>query len=81
VVSQVAGASNTRRTLDALRPREREVFGLMAKGRSNGAIAASMFVTERAVDKHVAGILTKLNLPVSSADHRRVPAVLAYLGL
>ena len=81
VVSQLVGASNTRRTLDSLSPREREVLGLMAEGRSNGAIAAAMFVTERAVEKHVASIFTKLDLPVSGADHRRVLAVLRYLGI
>jgi DNA-binding NarL/FixJ family response regulator len=81
VVSQLVGASNTRRTLDSLTPREREVLGLMAEGRSNGAIAAAMFVSERAVEKHVASIFTKLDLPVSGADHRRVLAVLRYLGV
>ena len=81
VVSQLVGASNTRRTLDALTPREREVLGLMAEGRSNGAIAAALFVSERAVEKHVASIFTKLDLPVSGADHRRVLAVLRYLGV
>lgn len=81
VVSQLVGASNRRRTIDGLTPREREVLGLMAEGRSNGAIATALFVTERAVEKHVASIFTKLNLPVSGADHRRVLAVLRYLGV
>lgn len=81
VVSQLVGASNTRRAIDALSPREREVLGLMAEGRSNAAIAAALVVTERAVEKHVASIFTKLDLPVSSADHRRVLAVLRYLGV
>ena len=81
VVSQLVGASNTRRTLDSLSPREREVLGLMAEGRSNAAIAKAMFVSERAVEKHVASIFTKLDLPVSGADHRRVLAVLRYLGI
>ena len=81
VVSQLVGASNTRRTLDSLSPREREVLGLMAEGRSNAAIAKAMFVSERAVEKHVASIFTKLDLPVSGADHRRVLAVLRYLGV
>ncbi|HWG23814.1 response regulator transcription factor [Actinospica sp.] len=81
VVSQLVGASNSRRALDTLSPREREVLGLMGEGRSNGAIAAALFVTERAVEKHVAGIFTKLDLPVSSADNRRVLAVLRYLGV
>ena len=53
----------------------------MGEGRSNAAIAAALFVTERAVEKHVASIFTKLDLPVSSADNRRVLAVLRYLGV
>ncbi|WP_082119262.1 response regulator transcription factor [Saccharothrix sp. ST-888] len=80
VVIQLLGASPSRRTVDGLSPREREVLGLMAEGRSNGAIAAQLVVTERAVEKHVANIFLKLDLPVSSADHRRVLAVLRYLG-
>ena len=81
VVSQLVGASNSRRALDALSPREREVLVLMGEGRSNAAIAAALFVSERAVEKHVASIFTKLDLPVSSADNRRVLAVLRYLGV
>ncbi|MFB7668852.1 response regulator [Kitasatospora sp. NPDC056138] len=80
VVTQLLGASPSRRTVDRLSPREREVLGLMAEGRSNGAIAAQLVVTERAVEKHVANIFLKLDLPVSAADHRRVLAVLRYLG-
>ncbi len=79
VVNQLVGASPSRHTVDALSPREREVLGLMAEGRSNGAIARQLVVTERAVEKHVANIFLKLDLPVSSADHRRVLAVLRYL--
>ncbi len=63
-----------------LSPREREVLGLMAEGRSNAAIAARLFVTERAVAKHTSSIFTKLNLQPSDDDNRRVLAVLAYLG-
>jgi DNA-binding NarL/FixJ family response regulator len=81
VVSQLVGASRMRSGTDSLTPREREVLGLMAEGRSNGAIAEALFVTERAVEKHVANIFTKLDLPVSPGDHRRVLAVLKYLGL
>jgi DNA-binding NarL/FixJ family response regulator len=81
VVSQLVGASRTTSVGDLLSPREREVMTLMAEGRSNSAIADALFVTERAVEKHVANIFTKLDLPVSSADHRRVLAVLRYLGL
>lgn len=80
VVNQLVGASPSRDTLAALSPREREVLGLMAEGRSNAAIAAALVVTERAVEKHIANIFTKLDLPVSAADHRRVLAVLRYLG-
>src|SRR3954463_14253729 len=65
--------------LEALTPREREVLGLMAEGRSNAAIAEQMVVTERAVEKHVTSIFTKLDLTPTVEDHRRVLAVLAYL--
>jgi len=81
VVSQLVGASRVVSATDTLSPREREVMALMAEGRSNSAIAEALFVTERAVEKHVANIFTKLDLPVSSADHRRVLAVLRYLGV
>jgi|SRR5579883_2598441 DNA-binding NarL/FixJ family response regulator len=81
VVSQLVGASRTVSATAALSPREREVMALMAEGRSNSAIAESLFVTERAVEKHVANIFTKLDLPVSTTDHRRVLAVLRYLGV
>ncbi|MGF7239529.1 MAG: response regulator [Frankia sp.] len=81
VVSQLMGASASRVSIEALSPREREVLGLMAEGRSNVAIATHLVVTERAVEKHVANIFTKLALPVSAADHRRVLAVLRYLGV
>ena len=65
--------------LALLTPREREVLALMAEGRSNAAIAAALVVTPRAVEKHVAGIFTKLDLTPASEDHRRVLAVLTYL--
>lgn len=81
VVSQLVGASRAVPARDLLSPREGEVMALMAEGRSNSAIAEALFVTERAVEKHVANIFTKLDLPVSAADHRRVLAVLRYLGL
>ncbi|AGZ38843.1 response regulator [Actinoplanes friuliensis] len=71
-----------RRRDDPLRnltPREREVLGLMAEGRSNTAIARKLVVTEGAVEKHVRNIFTKLDLPPDTEQHRRVLAVLAYL--
>ena len=64
---------------ERLSPREREVLGLMAEGRSNAAIAAHLSVTEKAVAKHINGIFTKLDLPIDEDDHRRVRAVLAWL--
>jgi DNA-binding NarL/FixJ family response regulator len=65
--------------LDELTPREREVLGLMAEGRTNRAIAEQMVVSERAVERHVTAIFSKLGLTTSEADHRRVLAVLAFL--
>ena len=65
----------------ALTPREREVLGLMAEGRSNAAIAGRLFVTDKAVGKHINNIFAKLGLPPSEDDNRRVLAVLAYLKL
>jgi DNA-binding NarL/FixJ family response regulator len=66
--------------LDELTPRERDVLALMAEGRSNAAIAESLVVTDGAVEKHVSNIFAKLGLPPSEQDHRRVLAVLAWLG-
>ncbi|WP_330310119.1 MULTISPECIES: response regulator transcription factor [unclassified Streptomyces] len=65
--------------LEALTPREREVLGLVAEGKSNGAIARELVVTEAAVGKHIGNILGKLELPPAEDTHRRVLAVLAYL--
>lgn len=65
--------------LAALSPRERQVLALMAEGRTNSAIADALVVTGRAVEKHVANIFTKLNLPPGGDDNRRVVAVLRYL--
>jgi DNA-binding NarL/FixJ family response regulator len=79
VVSQMLGRRRRDDPLAALTPREREVLGLMAEGRSNGAIAAELVVTDRAVEKHVTGIFAKLDLTSSSEDHRRVLAVLRFL--
>jgi DNA-binding NarL/FixJ family response regulator len=66
--------------LTSLTPREREVLGFMAEGRSNAAIAARMFITEKAVSKHTNSIFARLGLPPSEDDNRRVLAVLAYLN-
>jgi DNA-binding NarL/FixJ family response regulator len=63
----------------SLTPREREVLALMAEGRSNAAIAARLFVTEKAVSKHTNNIFMRLGLPPSADDNRRVLAVIAYL--
>ncbi|MGW2559071.1 response regulator [Streptomyces sp. NPDC001514] len=65
--------------LEQLTPREREVLGLVAEGRSNAAIARELVVTEAAVGKHIGNILAKLDLPPAEETHRRVLAVLAYL--
>ena len=67
--------------VERLTAREREVLALMAQGRSNAAIAASLVVTEKAVAKHINGIFTKLDLPVGTDGHRRVQAVLVWLRL
>jgi len=67
-------------SVSALSPREREVLALMAEGRSNGAIAEQLVITERAVAKHTASIFVRLGLQQSADDHRRVLAVLAYLN-
>jgi DNA-binding NarL/FixJ family response regulator len=80
VVAQLLSRRSGDRPLATLTPREREVLGLMAEGRSNAAIAARMFVTEKAVSKHTNNIFGKLSLPQSEDDNRRVLAVLAYLN-
>jgi DNA-binding NarL/FixJ family response regulator len=67
--------------LDRLTPREREVLELMAGGRSNSGIAAQLVVSDSAVAKHINNIFTKLDLPKADADHRRVLAVLRWLGV
>lgn len=79
VVTQLMGASRRTDTLHRLTAREREVLGLMAEGRTNSAIAAGLVISEGAVEKHVANIFSKLDLPATSSDHRRVLAVLRYL--
>jgi DNA-binding NarL/FixJ family response regulator len=80
VITQLMARSR-RNPVDSLTLREREVLGLMAQGLSNGAIAASLVVSDGAVEKHVGNIFAKLGLEPSTSEHRRVRAVLAYLNL
>ena len=79
VVTQLLRASHRDTGVGSLTARERDVLALMAEGRSNGAIAAALVISERAVEKHIANIFSKLGLAPSDADHRRVLAVLRYL--
>mgnify|MGYP003287547066 CR=1 FL=1 len=79
VISQLLARHEGNEPLRQLTPREREVLGLMAEGRSNAAIAGRLFITEKAVSKHTNNIFSKLGLPPSEDDNRRVLAVLAYL--
>jgi DNA-binding NarL/FixJ family response regulator len=80
VVTQVLGASRHGRDLSTLTAREREVLGLMAEGRTNTAIAKTLFISDGSVEKHISSIFAKLGLPPSEADHRRVLAVLRFLA-
>jgi len=80
VVAQLLARSRRRDPLERLSPREREVLGLMAEGRSNAAIAMALVVSDGAVEKHVRSIFSKLDLPPTELDHRRVLAVLHWLG-
>jgi DNA-binding NarL/FixJ family response regulator len=79
VVSRLLGRQRRDNPLAELTPREGEVLQLMAEGRSNHAIAEHMVITERAVEKHVTSIFSKLDLAPTAEDHRRVLAVLAYM--
>jgi DNA-binding NarL/FixJ family response regulator len=79
VVAQLLTRSRRREPLAMLTPREREVLGLMAEGRSNTGIAQQLVISDGAVEKHITSILTKLELPMSDTEHRRVLAVLTYL--
>ena len=79
VVSQLLARTRRQEPIADLSPREREVLGLMAEGRSNAAIADDLVITQRAVEKHVKNIFQKLRLAPADTDHRRVLAVLRYL--
>jgi DNA-binding NarL/FixJ family response regulator len=79
LVQELIATRRTHDPLDVLSPREREVLALMAEGRSNAGIAHRLWVTEGTVEKHVRSILSKLRLPESAEDHRRVLAVIAFL--
>jgi DNA-binding NarL/FixJ family response regulator len=79
VVAQLLARRSADEPLAALTGREREVLALMAEGRSNAAIAGRLFVTEKAVSKHINNIFSKLGMPPSDDDNRRVLAVLAHL--
>ena len=80
VIAALLARSQTTMPRSVLTPRETEVLGLMAEGRSNAAIAARMFITEKAVGKYTNAIFTKLDLTISEDDNRRVLAVLRYLN-
>ncbi|MGH3151164.1 MAG: LuxR C-terminal-related transcriptional regulator [Streptosporangiaceae bacterium] len=80
VVAQLLARHARDELLDRLTPREREVLALMAEGRTNAGIAARLFVTEKAVSKHINNVFTKLGLYPAEDDNRRVLAVLTYLN-
>jgi DNA-binding NarL/FixJ family response regulator len=80
VIAQLLGRRRSGDRLEALTPREREVLGLMAEGMSNAAVARKLVVTDGAVEKHISNIFLKLGLQHTNSTHRRVMAVLAYLG-
>ena len=79
IVSRLVGRQRRDNPIDSLTPREREVLELMAEGLSNSAISGRLFVTDRAVEKHVTNIFAKLRLAADGDAHRRVLAVLAFL--
>jgi DNA-binding NarL/FixJ family response regulator len=80
LVQELLAARRVKDPLEDLSPRERDVLALMAEGRSNAGIASRLWVTEGTVEKHVHSILSKLRLPDSAEVHRRVLAVIAFLG-
>jgi DNA-binding NarL/FixJ family response regulator len=79
VVSHMLGRRQKDAPLEGLTEREREVLALMAEGKTNRAVSETLYVSERAVERHVTSIFGKLDLPTTDQDHRRVLAVLAYL--
>jgi DNA-binding NarL/FixJ family response regulator len=79
VVAQLLARSRRRDPIDRLSAREREVLSLMAEGRTNAAIAATLVISDGAVEKHISNIFAKLDLPPTETDHRRVLAVLKWL--
>lgn len=80
VIGQLLGRRRGGDRMETLTPREREVLGLMAEGLSNAAVARKLTVTEGAVEKHISNIFLKLGLQLAEENHRRVMAVLVYLG-
>ncbi len=80
VVAELVGRNRDDDPVAGLSPREREVLELMAEGRTNQAIGQRLFISPRAVEKHVTSIFAKLRLPAAAEDHRRVLAVLRFLG-
>jgi serine/threonine-protein kinase PknK len=79
LVRELVGAPRAEDPLRVLTTREREVLALMAEGRSNAGIARQLWISEGTVEKHIRSILTKLSLPETDEDHRRVLAVLTFL--
>jgi DNA-binding NarL/FixJ family response regulator len=79
LVQELVGVRRRHDPLGALSEREREVLSLVAEGRSNAGVAHRLWISEGTVEKHVRSILTKLDLPGTDDDHRRVLAVLTYL--
>lgn len=79
VVAQLLARTRRRDPLERLTPREREVLGLMAEGRTNPSIARELVVSDKAVEKHVSNIFLKLDLPPTAEEHRRVTAVLRWM--
>jgi DNA-binding NarL/FixJ family response regulator len=80
IVASMMGRRRVDDPVDRLTPRQLEVLGLMAEGRSNAAIAGQLFITEKAVARHINAIFHTLGLPPARDDHRRVLAVLSYLN-